>query len=264
MAKQALRNIHRLIGEAKKETPHEQSFLADLNTSIEKMNAASGRVPSRSYKPSSMQCVRNMYFQVVGATQDDERATAELVGMMQSGSSRHEELQRVISSMKDFGVDCIYVDVATYIAENKLDYLTVVSKQGFETKLYHKGLNISFLCDGLLLYRGVYYILEIKTESMYKWQTRTGVAEAHIPQGATYALCFGINKVLFVYECRDNTSKKSYILEITDEMKYDVMGKIETSDAYVAKMVPPPKPLDLPKNVCAYCSYKAECRKAGK
>ena len=265
MARQSLKNIHRLIQAATNEMPISQQFVADLKASIEKQHTLEGRKPSKSYKPSSMTCIRNMYFQVVGAEADEERANACLVGIVQTGSDRHDKLQEAITRMKEFGMECEYIDVAEFVRIRGLDYLEVVSKQGFETKLYHKDLNMSFLCDGIIKYKGQYYILEIKTETIYKWQSRDGVAEEHIPQGTAYATCLGINQVMFLYENRDNCDKKAYVLEITDDMKYDlIVSKIEECDRYVKRLIPPPKPEDITRKTCQYCNYKAECRKAGK
>lgn len=265
MARQSLKNVFRLIDAATNEMPVEQQFVADLKASIEKQHSLEKRTPSKSYKPSSMACIRNMYFQVVGAEADEGRSNACLVGIVQSGSSRHDHLQESITKMKDFGIDCEYIDVEKFVKMRKLHYLEIVKKQGFETKLYHKDLNMSFLCDGIIKYKGQYYILEIKTETIYKWQSRDGVAEEHIAQGTAYATCFGINQVLFLYENRDNCDKKGYILEITDDMKYDfIISKIEECDRYVSRLIPPPKPEDAGSKLCQYCNYKTECRKAGK
>ena len=265
MANLALKNINRLIADSKKELSPEQLFLADLTVAIEKIHQLDQRVPSQSYKHSSMSCLRNMYYQVVGAERDNERTTSELVGILDSGSHRHEAIQAVISQMTSLGMGWEYVDVGTYIEENKLEHLQVVAKKGFETKLLHKTLNISFLCDGILQYKptGKYYIFEFKTESSSKWLGRNAMDPKHEPQATTYSLCFGINEVIFVYENRDNTAKKSYLYTVQDAHKFDVLGKIEQSDYYVGRMETPPKPRDIPKSVCMYCNYKTICKKAG-
>jgi CRISPR/Cas system-associated exonuclease Cas4 (RecB family) len=43
----------------------------------------------------------------------------------------------------------------------------------------------------------------------------------------------------------------------------EVIGKIEEAEYYVKKLVPPPKPTDLPRNTCTYCPYKTECQRVG-
>ena len=263
MAKHSLKSVHSLINMAVQSAPVEQQFLQDLKASIERVDALEARKPSQSYKPSSMQCIRNMYFQVTGEAQDNERSNYCLVGICESGSDRHERIQSAVCRMKETGIDCEYIDVADYVEEHRLDYLEIRGKSGFETKLYHKSLNISFLCDGIIKYKGNYYILEIKTETVYKWQSREGVADEHRDQATTYAACFGIDDVLFLYENRDNCDKKAYILHVTEDMKTEMLGKIEACDGYVSRLIPPPKPEDVPKKVCSYCSYKTACRKAG-
>lgn len=264
MSRQSLKNLHRLIQEAKEETPVADQFINDLRMTVEKLNNMYNRPPSRKYKPSSMTCLRNMYYQIVGVEPETDRANACLVGIMETGSDRHERIQDAVSKMFVFGVDCEYIDVKTFIEQRKLDSLEVVSETAFETKVYHKGLNISFLCDGIIKYKSQYYILEIKTETVYKWQARAGVAPEHIPQGVAYSVCFGIDQVMFVYENRDNTDKKAYVLEVTDEMKFDyIISKIEECDSYVKRLEVPPKPENAGTKLCQYCNYKTECRKDG-
>lgn len=261
MAKsKALLNVLNLVDAALQELPVEQQFLNDLKASIEKQDEKSGRKPSRSYKPSSLNCIRNMYFQITGADCACDRAASELIGMGQSGTDRHERIQNAVMEMKEHGIDCEYIDVGTYIKENGLEDLEVISKQGNETKVFNKALNIRFLCDGIIKYKGRYFILEIKTETSSKFWDRVGVAEDHVLQGTAYSLNLGIEDVLFLYECRDNCSKKTYILNVTDKMKQDLVGKITECDSYVAKLICPPKPATISRKACAYCDYAKICR----
>lgn len=263
MARQILKNIHRLIEDAQKEQPINESFVADLNAAIEKVDAENTRPPSQSYKPSSLGCIRNMYFQLTAVIPDSERRNSNLIGICESGSDRHERLQAAISKMKNIGIDCEYIDVANFVKSRGLNDLVIREKNGFETKLYHKSLNMSFMCDGIIRYKKQYFILEIKTESVYKWQGRRGVADEHKAQGTAYSVCLGLDKVMFLYENRDNCDKKAYVLEITTEMKEALISKIAECDKYVSALTPPPIPLDIQKRDCNYCRYKTECRRLG-
>lgn len=262
MAKsQALLNVLNLVDAAKEELPVEQQFLNDLKASIEIQDSKNARKPSPSYKPSSLHCIRNMYFQITGATSGDNRATSELVGICESGTDRHDRIQKAVMAMKDSGIDCEYVNVAEYVKDKNLEDLKIVSQQGNETKLYNTALNISFLCDGIIRYKGVYYILEIKTETSSKFWDRNDVNPDHVLQGTAYSVNLGIDNVLFLYECRDNCSKKAFMLHITDKMKQDLVGKITECDGYVDRMIAPPKPEDISKKACAYCGYADLCRR---
>ena len=120
---------------------------------------------------------------------------------------------------------------------------------------------MSFLCDGVIQHKEEYYVLEIKTESGYKFNNHDAPYKEHIYQATCYSMCFGINKVIFLYENRDNCTKKAYLVEVTDAMKEEVADKIFTCDDYVAKKIPPPKTTE--SKHCQYCDYKRLCREDG-
>ena len=263
MAKQQFKNICRLLDSVKEDVAPEQSFLGDFKRSIELTNARESREPSRTYKPSSMTCIRNMYYQVKGVPQDEGYTPYTLIGICNSGTDIHERIQKYVADMKNNGIDCEYINVADYVKEHNLDYLEVVSQQGMETKLFNKTLNMSFLCDGIIRYKGRYYILEIKTESAYKWQTRQGVDPKHYAQGTAYSLVFKIDKVIFLYVNRDILDMKSFMFEPTDEMRGALVNKILECDNYVNEDKVPPKPNDVPKSSCEWCSWRLTCRAEG-
>ena len=263
MARESLKNICRLIDSAQQKVPPEVDFLGDLKRSIEVDNARDSRAPSKTYKPSSMNCIRNMYYQVIGTPQDDGYMPYTLVGICNSGSDIHERIQKAVNNMKENGFDCEYVNVADYIRERPelAEDIEIVSQQGMETKLYHKKLNMSFLCDGIIKYKGEYYILELKTESSMKFNMRKGVDPKHYKQGTAYSTALKIPKVLFVYISRDVLDMKSFMFRPTDDMRDEFTGNIAICNEWVAKETPPPKPEGLPRNVCEYCSYRETCRK---
>lgn len=247
----------------------ERQFLNDLQTSIELQDKKNKRQPSQTYKPSSLHCIRNMYYQVSGAEMQSEGASAALVGICESGSDRHEHIQQAVIDMKSNGIECEYVNVADYVREHELNDLEIVKEPDFEhgeyeTKLYNKRLNISFLCDGIIKYRGAYYILEIKTETTSKFWNREDVNPDHILQGTAYSLNLGIEKVLFLYECRDNCGKKAFMLNVTDVMRDALEDKIVTcTTEYVNNGVVPPKPTEVSRKACTYCNYAGRCKQDG-
>ena len=263
MAKQSFKNICRLIDSAKEDIAPEQSFLGDLKRSIEMTNSKSSREPSKTYKPSSMACIRNMWYQVTGHPQDEGYMPYSLIGICNSGTDIHERTQKYVDDMKNNGIDCEYINVADYVRQRNLDYLEIVEQKGMETKLYHKALNISFLCDGIIRYKGKYYILELKTESSYKWQGRKDVDPKHYAQGTAYSVAFKIDQVIFVYINRDILDMKSFMFTPTQEMKDKLVNKILECDNYVNENKLPPIPEDVPKSACSYCSYRNSCRLSG-
>lgn len=264
MARNSLKNVCRLIETAKATLPPEQDFLNDLKRSIE-LDADSGySLPSKTYKPSGMNCIRASYYQVSGIEPDKASSNYTLVGICNSGTDIHVRIQTAVERMKENGMDCEYIDVQQFVNSRGLtDKLQIVSKNGMETKLYHKKYNMSFMCDGIIKYKGHYYILELKTENSYKFMNRKDVDPSHYNQATAYSLAFGIDKVLFVYINRDVLDMKAFMFNVTNEMKTHLVGYIDECDSYVRRLIAPPKPENIVKKTCTYCSYKTQCRKDG-
>lgn len=266
MARASLKNICRLIQEVTVQQPVEQSFLADLKRSIELTDKANSRMPSQTYKPSSMHCIRNMFYQRIGEPQDSGESSYVLVGICNSGSDIHQRIQQATLDMKANGMDCEYVNVAEYVKSRELQALDIVAppdfaNKNYETKLFHKDLNMSFLCDGIIRYKGKYYILELKTEGINKWVGRKGVDPKHYMQATAYSIAFGIDDVIFVYINRDMLDMKAFLFTPTEEMKTELLERIASCDRYIATSTVPLKPTDVPRTVCEYCNYKTACRR---
>lgn len=257
MAKINLKDLKKLLNEGGSEIA--TSFISDLEKCICLENKSGQREISKTYKPSSMNCKRLMYFQVIGTPVPVTYPDPNLVGILETGSTRHDILQSYLTKMKGHKIKCEYLDVGTYVKKMKLKNLEVGEKRGMETKLRNTELNLSFMTDGIIKYNGEYYILEIKTETIYKHNTRKDVAEEHYNQAIAYSVCFGIDKVLFLYECRDNLNKKAFLFEVTEKMKELFIKRIEDVDKHVKKLMPPPKG-DSAK-ACTYCNYVKECAK---
>lgn len=268
MARTALKNIFNLLDTAKAELPPEQSFLNDLRRSIELTDEKNSDPGSKAYKPSGMNCMRQSFYVITGAAPDPANSNSNLVGICESGSDRHERIQDAVLHMKDNDMDCEYVNVADFVKQRELKYLKIVKRPNFkagryETKLYHKTLNMSFLCDGIIRYKNHYYILEIKTESSNKFFMRKGVDPSHYNQATAYSMAFGINEVIFLYESRDTLDKKAFLFNVTDEMRMNLLGYIEECDRYIKAMKVPEKPVNVMTKTCNYCKYKNQCRKDG-
>jgi len=253
------KNLAKMISNATKEKTPEQEFLYYLNEAIGRLDKETSRPPSQSYKPSSMGgCLRNCYFQVVGAKPDVKLTTdPQLVGMGQSGTARHEHIQTAISQMQRLGYDVEWIDVGDYLKLHPMSGTIVKERKGMETKLYNEVFNISFMCDGIIKLNGRYYILEIKTEVSFKFQVRMQPEPDHKIQSYCYSLCLGIDSIMFLYENRDVCQKKTFLVHVTPENKEEVVHKIETCNSHIENETVPPKETDK----CKYCQYTEECKK---
>lgn len=264
MARNSLKSVMRLLDDATMNLPVESTFLAELKRSIELTDKKNKRLPSQTYKPSGMNCDRSMYYQVLGVEPKDDESTYSSIGICNSGSDIHQRIQQAVLDMKANGFDCEYINVADYVRERGLDYLEIVKEPDFEkgeyeTKLYHKELNMSFLCDGIIRYKNKYYILELKTEASFKFNSRGGVDKKHYNQGTAYSLAFHIDNVIFIYINRDILDMKSYMFSVTEDMRKALVDRIHNVDNCIASNQVPPKPTDLPKTACNYCGYRWRC-----
>ena len=265
MARQSLKNVIRLINEVTEELPVEKSFLNDLKRSIELTADKNKRKGSQSYKPSSMNCLRQMYYIVTGQDPEPMGESYTGVGICNAGTDIHQRIQQYVLDMKSNNIDCEYVNVADFVRSRNLDYLDIVKEPDFEnrdyeTKLFHKTLNMSFLCDGIIKYKNKYYILELKTEASFKFNQRDGVDSKHYNQGTAYSLAFGLDSVLFLYISRDMCDMKAFMYVVSQEEKDSVKSDIELCESYVNKGEVPPKDENVPKKACTYCAYKQLCQ----
>ncbi|MGM9543544.1 MAG: hypothetical protein ACI3T9_01040 [Romboutsia timonensis] len=253
-------------------------FLKRINEAIIKLDP--DIKPSNYYKPSSLMCVRQMYFTRKGVEPEEEAKDPSMIGICESGTDRHDRIQHVLAAMKDLGMEFEYIDVETYVKEHNLVDIEVKEKKGMETKCFNKRYNISFLTDGIIRYipTNTYYIFEFKTEVTQKFAKRDEQEKIHETQAAAYALSFGISDTLFVYEDRNFTTKKCFLYHVSEEDKRTkVVNKIEACEKCLKENKIPPKitnkdidptmdwGLDRVNGpsakVCQYCKYKRECQK---
>lgn len=236
----------------------EGKFLRQLELTIEQMDRKDSRKKSVYYKPSSLNCPRQMFYYRKGTAVTDTPADSSMVGVCESGSDRHLRLQAAIKRMREFGYDCEYVDVEQFVNEHKPAGTVVIGRVGAETKCFNTIYQMSFMCDGILRIGGRYYVLEIKTENSFKFGGRLGVDEKHYNQAICYSILFGIDKVLFLYENRDILCKKSFMFTVTDKMKEELLARLAHVEECLKNDILPERCAnDKP---CRYCEYAKLCK----
>lgn len=246
-----------LIKDKVETLPVEQSFLVDLKATVSACNPPRRR--SKSFKPSSLNCARQVYFDKIEAPMDSKLTDYSDARISETGTNSHENIQNYVSQMIKYGKDCEFVDVETYVKEHKLDYLEIKSKKQFETKLYDTRYDLSFLCDGIIKYKGKYYILEIKTETDNKGIYRDSADPHHTNQSVAYSLALGINDIMWLYEERNFCVPKTFHTVVTQEQRAKLLMFFETVEQAVKDMKPPVKCNSA--KTCNFCMYKQECRK---
>jgi CRISPR/Cas system-associated exonuclease Cas4 (RecB family) len=260
--KKSFSNLAKMITEATRQKPIEEEFLYMLEESIVRHDLSERRKPSQTFKPSSLGgCLRSVYYEVTGADLDpDTTTTASSVGIRESGTDRHIRIQTAIARMKSMGYPYEYMDVEEYLKKHPQKGTRVVEKNGMETKVYNEILNLSFMCDGILLRNGVYYVLEIKTETSNKAYNRIDPEPKHKIQATCYSIAFSIPRVIYIYENRDVCTKKSFLYVVSEEDKFEkVIAPIEEVNNHIEMRTLPPKTTN--KKECRYCNYQEKCRR---
>lgn len=217
------------------------------------------KIPNPTYKPSSIDCIRKMFFIMNEVEPVSQTFDYQMIGIQESGTDRHIRIQKAIKNIPAVA-DIEYITVADYVKENKLDYLKVNSFNEYETHLFDNRYKLSFMCDGLLKIKGKYYILEIKTEASNKFFSHNEPYQTHIEQVSCYALSLGIDEVLFIYENRDLLTKNCFYFKVSRSDKNLIIKRIENCDKYIKSGKIPPKPIEAQNaSFCNYCNYKSIC-----
>lgn len=255
----AKRTLLDLIKASVQELPIEQKFLTALKSVVIAENKPRPRSPS--YKPSSLNCPRLMYYDITQAPMDIQVNDYSDVRICETGSNSHENIQHYCTLFTKYNKEFEYYDVGTYIKEMGLDYLVIKEKKGFETKLFDTRYNISFLCDGILKHTDAYgnikwYILEIKTESERTGLDRNSSNPKHTRQSVSYSLSLKINDIIWLYEERNFCVPKVFHTIVTDEERMELVQIFEYVDDCVKEVKPPPKQA---KPDCRYCCYTKVC-----
>lgn len=228
-------------------------ILNELIYSIEYSASSIPHKPTSAFKPSMLKCEREVFFAFKNFDKDASSVDYQGIGILESGTDRHKRIQDAIQNSKTIK----YLNILDYINEKKLDYLSVIGEFGNETLMYDKRYNMRFMTDGIIEYKGRRYILEIKTESMMKFDKHDTVWEEHFNQASCYSMAFGINDVLFLYENRDTLAKKIIELTVTEDMKQSVIDFINSVNKHIQENSLPKK--NEGKN-CRWCGYRIACK----
>lgn len=244
-----LKSIAKRVAASSLERP-ENRLVRDLISTIE--NTQRPYKPSRWYKPSGLGCVKKMYFERIGEP-IVQKGGFQLIGMGEVGTHRHEDLQEYFFKMQKVNKELKWINVEEYLKENPVEGTIVDNsfiKNKYETKCKNELLQLSFLSDGLIEYEGTLYILEIKTESMFKFNKQEKQFPDHEIQAACYAMSLGVKDVMFLYEDRDSLDKKMYHFTVTEDIEDYVVERIQYVEDCVRKGTEPKE-----KCSSSYCQY---------
>lgn len=241
------------------------SFLVDIEQAIAHYNMNNSRKSSLYYKPSSLGCLRLMYYMRRGANEDTIEPDYQGIGMADTGTRRHEAIQEVLESMERMGFEWKYVDVDEYLKQKHLDGkildTQVTSKRGHETHLINNKYHVSCMCDGILqnIKTGNYYLFEFKNQISFKaCKHSIEIDPSHMEQITAYATLLDLTDVIMLYENRDTCELYCpNVVHITPSMKSSILQQFIDAEYHVrTKTLPQARKC----NMCKWCKYITLCK----
>ena len=253
-----------------KEPPQDlnDNFLRHISNGIEYLYNKKGHKSTPTFKPSSLNCQRQMYYMRKGVEAIDDKATYSGIGVAQTGTDRHEDIQNILIELNETEGDWKYVDVETYVelqkAQGKCLDLEMDYKKGNECHFIDNRLHLSFMCDGILLYKptGEYYLFEFKNQASMKARSKKCIDASHINQTLCYCLCFNLNKVVMLYEDRDICQLYCPPIVEYSQAQKDTMEKFLLDTEEMVRNNFLPLMSNNPSD-CKWCKYKNQCQKDG-
>lgn len=266
--------VHGRVGLVNKpvdsELPINTLFLNALTHSIEE-ERASTRPPSIAYSPSGMNCIRAMYYKRRGTIPDKDTTIYSDIGMANTGTGRHEDIQNALIYMTNHGGRFKYIDVGRYVEEKqkrgKCTQLKVTGKDGAETKLWDVERDVRFRCDGIIYdsKTAIFYLFEFKNQISNSAAGKACVDMKHHCQVDCYCAELDLKYALVTYENRDTCQLYvPEVYEVTEYAKIRALQKIDDCERMAKHGTVPARPTNLSPSDCNWCKYKSYCKQDGK
>lgn len=216
-------------------------------------------VPKEYFRPSSMGgCKRMLYFMRTQAEQDKEDRSVQLEEICNSGTDRHLRIQKLLEDIPELEL----YDLEQVVKEANLKGINTEfmgwNTDHTEARCKNEDLSLFFQPDGVGRFMNKEIVIEIKTESTYQFNMRYEPKTEHMIQATCYAMGLGMDYILFFYEDRNFLAHKPYLVKVTDEMRQEVIDKINFVNSSIATGTLPEKEEDK----CTYCNYKNKCKRA--
>lgn len=217
-----------------------------------------------TFAASSFRCNRRSWFRIRGVQPDSVKSVDRVLNFSaEIGTACHRIIQKNLKeALKD---DWISVEDHLRSIEFPYKYTLTVDESGLESQIEIESPPIRFACDGIVMWKGKKYLLEIKTSEFSSWKDMTDPKDEHIDQVKCYATLLQLDGVIFLYQDRQYGEFKCYEVKITGIERQDVLSRFE----YVLDMVEKnlaPDPLPPGDKWCtpSMCPYYKKCAEYGR
>lgn len=215
----------------------------------------------KTFAPSSMRCKRLQWFRLRGSEPDVLKSTDRSLDFTAKiGTACHRMIQELLS--KELG-EC-WIDPKKYLEDNPPFYDYTLKQSEYEAQIEVKNPPVRFACDGIIFWKGKYYLLEIKSSEFGSFNELTQPKYNHIDQVKGYCALFGIHDVIFLYIDRQYGSVKCYEVNFKDYQIQEVLDMFnEIQNCVQSGIAPEGLPKGDPYCGPSWCPYYKKCKAYG-
>lgn len=214
--------------------------------------------PSRTFAPSQIRCKRVSWFRLRGVSPETETNVDRGTNFTAIvGTACHQHIQEILSNR--LGAD--WIDAEKYLELKRLPYEYSCSKNGFETQItITEPVPIRFAPDGIIYWKGRYWLLEIKTSEYSSFDRLSEPKPQHIDQVRCYATLLQLDNVLMLYQDRMYGNLKCFEVSVSESDKRNIWDMFTEVRNCVKMNIAPEKPIDRKYCNPSYCRYYNKCK----
>lgn len=256
--------IKKEIKEANK--PVGEQFIDEIDKYLIASRSKREEENSISIKPSSYyKCIRSQWYSLLRFPKK-KKWYPRSIRILENGTTLHEWIQReVFMDMENFGECKIKlippeelpnydIEEIEFIKEHDAPEMEVKFRDRRHTEKYP----VSAMIDGFMEFINQQMLFEFKTIKPEDFALLFEPLKDHIKQGAIYALCLGVPRVMFLYYDKGEHHFKAYLVEYNDDQVTWAKMRIQQIEEYLLALELPPKE---ESSNCRFCDYKDLCEK---
>jgi hypothetical protein len=240
-------------------------FLEEYQSYLKnKISESKSQIRGKTFAPSSLRCNRQQWFKLRG-TQPDfvESPDTTLSFIANVGTMCHREIQENLKNR--LGEN--WVEVEDYLKSVDIgrDYELLKSTDSLETFVTFYDPPIRFACDGIVIYNGKTYLLEIKTSEFSSWQVLSTAKQEHIDQVTAYSALLKLPNVLMLYQERQYGGLKCFELYVPTSAWDNLFNRFDyVIDCVKTNIAPEGLPVGDKWCTPSYCPYYKKCQEYGR
>lgn len=216
-----------------------------------------------AFQPSSYyKCQRALFYTLKGIA-EDRKVYPRGQRTLQIGTALHDWIQNMLAAIDktSLGIKLLPVEEIPFYRAAGVEIIKNHKSNPIEVKFIDKRWTekypVSAMIDGALEFMNRQVIFEFKTINTDDFKLLIEPLKDHVKQGAIYALCTGINRVMFLYLDKNTSHLKAYLVEYTEEQLEWVKKRIKyIEDCLIDNELPEKE--DYGEN-CKWCGYKHLC-----